>query len=728
MKKKFLTLGIALLWFVTLSTAQNENKIQLAELWGSAKYVPASIDDVVPMKDDEHYSMLENSFEINAYEYKSGKKTSTIVNFFDVFRAAGLKIKAIEEFAFSNDETKILIATETESIYRHSKASKYYVYDIKLKSLMSLTEKGKQRLATFSPDGTKAAFILDNNIYIKDLKTETEVQVTTDGQYNEIINGATDWVYEEEFGFSLAYFWSADGNNMAYYKMNEKNVREFSLTMYGQLYPEEVKYKYPKAGEENAIVTIHIYNVLSAKTIAVETGDEKDQYIPRIKWTKDPNKLVVFRMNRLQNHLEILMTDASNGKTNLIYEEKNKCYIEINDNLTFTDDGKFFLLTSESNGFNHIYRYDLSGKLFNQVTNGEWDVIDIKGFNAKENLIYYTSFQGSPLNVHVYAIGIDGSNPTRLTANNGHNKPSFSKNCKYFINDYSDINTPPVYTVNASKNGNALRTIEDNKALNETLKALDINNAEFFNFINSENTTLNGWMLKPKDFDPAKKYPVLFYVYGGPGVQTVENSWGGYDFIWFQMMTQKGYIVVSVDNRGTSGRGEAFKKSTYLQLGKFETNDQIDAAKYLASLPYIDKDRLGMFGWSYGGYLTLLCMTKGADYFKMGIAVAPVTNWRFYDSVYTERYMGLPKDNADGYDSNSPINHAKKLKGKLLIVHGSADDNVHYQNTMEMTNALVNANKQFDMQIYTNKNHGIYGGYTRMHLFQKMTDYVINNL
>jgi len=728
MKKNILILGIALFYFVTLSLGQNEKEIQLADLWAGTKYVSASIDEVVPMNNDENYTILENSFQLNEYEYKSGKQTRAVVNFHDVFKEAGLKGKVINEFAFCKDETKILVATETESIYRHSKASKYYVYDIRQKKITPLSEQGKQRLASFSPDGNKVAYIIDNNIYIRDLKAGTETQITNDGKHNEIINGATDWVYEEEFEFSQAYFWSEDGNNIAFYRFDEKNVKEFSLTMYGKLYPEEYKYKYPKAGEDNAIVTIHIYNLLSGKTIDVETGEEKDQYIPRVKWSKDPDKLAVFRLNRLQNHLEILMADASTGKTNLIYEEKNKCYIEINDNLTFTDDGKFFILTSESNGYNHIYRYDMSGKLFNKITDGEWDVIKILGYNPGENIIYYTSFQNSPMDIHVYSVGIDGSNPTRLSANNGHNKPSFSKNYKYFINEFSDINTPPVYTVNLSKNGNPIRTIEDNKTLNETLKNLNISNAEFFTFKNSENISLNGWMLKPKDFNPEKKYPVLFYVYGGPGAQTVENKWGEYDFIWFQMMTQKGYIVVSIDNRGTSGRGEAFKKSTYLQLGKFETVDQIDAAKYLASLPYVDKDRLGMFGWSYGGYLTLLCMTKGAEYFKMGIAVAPVTNWRYYDSVYTERYNGLPKDNADGYDSNSPISQAKKLKGKLLIIHGSADDNVHYQNTMEMTNALVNANKPFDMQIYTNKNHGIYGGYTRLHLFQKMTDYVVNNL
>jgi len=718
-----------LLCISNLALAQvNEKEIYLADIWATGKFVSASINDNTPMNDDEHYTVLENSFQINEYEYKTANKSRTIVDFFNVFREASLKVKAINSYSFSDDESKILIATETESIYRHSKASVYYVYDLKSKKLARLAENGKQRLASFSPDGNKVAYIFENNIYIKDLPTNKLVQVSTDGKINEIINGATDWVYEEEFDLSQGYMWSPDGENIVYYRFDETNVKEFGLTMYGTLYPEEYKYKYPKAGEDNSIISIHIYNIASTKTTKVEIGEGKDQYIPRIKWTKDPKKFVVYRMNRLQNHLEILITDVASGKTDLMYEEKNKCYIEINDNLLFTDDGQFFFITSESNGYNHIYKYDLSGKLFNQVTNGEWNVIEVLGYKANDNLIYYTSNQGSPMNINVNVIGFNGENPTQLSVNEGQNIPSFSKGFKYFINKFSDINTPPVYSINLSKNGTPLKTIEDNITLIDTLKKLEINKATFFTFKNTDNIDLNGWMIKPFNFDPAKKYPVLFYVYGGPGAQTVENRWDGYDYMWFQMLAQKGYIVVSVDNRGTPGRSEAFKKSTYLQLGKLETNDQIDAAKYLATLPYIDKDRLGMFGWSYGGYLTILCMTKGADYFKTGIAVAPVTNWRFYDSVYTERFMGLPKDNADGYDSNSPINHAKKLKGKLLLVHGSADDNVHFQNTMEMTTALVNANKQFDMHIYTNKNHGIYGGYTRLNLFQKMTDYILNNL
>ncbi len=722
------TLTLLLVISINLGAQTTKENISLADIWANGKYYPAFLDDMVPMNNDDYYAILENSFQINTYAFKTGEKDKTIVNFYDVFKEAGVKAKAIDTYVFSKDENKILVATDKEAIYRHSKVYKYYVYDLKKKTLTALSDDKKQRLATFSPDGSKIAYVIENNLFIKDLGTGTTTQITDDGKINEIINGATDWVYEEEFSFSQAYSWSPDGQRIAFYRFDETHVKEFSMTMYGELYPEQYKYKYPKAGEDNAKVDIYVYNVNNGKTTKMDTGAEADQYIPRIKWSKDPLKLAVYRMNRLQNHLEILLADAENGTTNRIYEEKNKCYIEINDNLVFTDDGKYFIITNETNGYNHLYRYGIDGKLFNQITTGDWEVIEILGFDAAENKIYFSSTQDSPMNKHICSIGITGENLTRLSSGSGHHIPVFSKNYKYYIDDFSNLNTPSVYTVYETKNGKALRVAEDNKALNDILKNTNMAPAEFFTCTTGDSVSLNGWMIKPPDFDPTKKYPVLLYVYGGPGQQTVENSWGSLYYIWYQHLAEKGYIVVSVDNRGTMGRGEAFRKATYGQLGKLETNDQIDVAKYLISLPYIDKDRIGMFGWSFGGYLTLLCLTKGNDYFKTGVAVAPVTNWRFYDSIYTERYMGLPKDNAKGYDDNSPINHVKKLKGNLLMVHGSADDNVHLQNTMEMSNALVNANKKFDMHIYTNKNHGIYGGYTRLHLFEKITAYIESNL
>jgi len=729
MKKRFFLSYLLVFCLSGFVFAQSdESQIVLSELWGSRKYVPKSIADNVPMNSDEHYSVLENTYQVNEYEYRTGRKTRTIVNFRDVFTAAEIRPKPVSEYMFSHDESKMLIATETETIYRHSTASNYYVYDIRTSSFMPLSERGKQRLATFSPDGSMVAYVIDNNIFVRNLNTLTEEQITRDGRYNEIINGATDWVYEEEFGFTQAFFWAPDGKKIAYYRFDETHVKEFVMMMYGTLYPEEYRFKYPKAGEENAFVSIHIYNLQTGKTITVDTGEEKDQYIPRIKWSKNPNILSVTRMNRLQNHLELLFADASTGDTRLMYEETSPYYIEIDDHLTFTDNGSRFIFSSEKNGYNHLYCYDMNGNFVNQITNGNWDVMEVAGFNQATNTVYYISTEGSPLTRHIYAIHINGTGKTRLSKDEGYNSPTFSKKFKYFINQYSNINTPPVYTVNNSRNGNQIRLIEGNDALKNTLASLEASQAEFIQIPTVDGIQLNAWIIKPSDFDANKKYPVLFYVYGGPGVQTVQNKWGGHNHLWFQMLAQQGYIIVSVDNRGTPGRGEAFKKSTYKQLGNLETVDQIEAAKYIGALPYVDADRIGIFGWSYGGYLSILCMTKGAAYFKTGIAVAPVTNWRYYDTIYTERFMGLPKDNASGYDDNSPINHVDKLLGNLLIVHGSADDNVHYQNVMEIFDALVNANKQFDMQIYTNKNHGIYGGFTRLHLFSKMTDYLQKHL
>jgi len=721
---------ICLFVLISLIYAQSyaQDKISLNELWGSRKFIPKSIEDNVPMNSDEHFSILENDYLINLYEYKTGSLVQTMVDFKVIFTEHSVKPEPIDAYSFNHDESKILIATETEAIYRHSSVSLYYVYDFKSKKLTPLSKKGKQRLATFAPVGEKIAYIVDNNLFIKDLSTGQEIAVTTDGKFNEIIYGTTDWVYEEEFGFTQAFFWSPGGQNIAFYRFDESHVKEFTMMMYGTLYPEEYTYKYPKAGEENAHVSILVYDVNTHKTVSVDIGEEKDQYIPRIKWSNNPNTLAVFRMNRLQNKLEILFANAKTGSSELIYEETSDYYIEIDDHLTFTQDGKWFIISSEKNGYNHLYCYSMKGQLRRQITSGAWDVVEVLGYNHLDNIIYYTSTEGSALNTHLYAIDINGKNKMRLSSKHGVNNATFSKKFKYYINSFSDINTPPVYTVNTSKDGKILRVIEDNSALLTTITKTTYQPYEFFEIPTRDGLLLNAWILKPYDFDENKKYPVLFYVYGGPGVQTVKNKWGGHTHLWLQMMAQQGYIVVSVDNRGTPGRGEAFKKSTYMQLGYYETLDQIDAAQYITNFSFVDEDRIGIYGWSYGGYLSLLCMTKGAHVFKTGIAVAPVTNWRFYDSIYTERFMGLPKDNADGYDSNSPINHVDKLKGKLLIVHGSADDNVHYQNAMEIFDALVNANKQFDMHIYPNKNHGIYGGYTRLHLFKKMTSYLQENL
>jgi dipeptidyl-peptidase-4 len=678
------------------------------------------------MKDGEHYCQVKKD-SLNVYEYATGKLTQTLVNPKQLIPEGEKSPISIGTFSFSPDESKILFPTGEETIYRHSSRANYYYYDLHTGKLTLLSKDGKQRLATFSPDGTKIAFVRDNNIYIVDLTTGKEQPITTDGKINEIINGATDWVYEEEFGFSKAFFWSPDSKKIAWYRFDESNVREYQLTIYGELYPVQEKYKYPKAGEDNSKISLFVRNLESGKVTRIDLGQEQDLYIPRVKWTEDPDEIAFYRLNRHQNKLELLIAAAGSGNSHVIYSEENKTYIEINDDWYFLKDKSGFILTSEKDGFRHIYLYTMEGKPVRQLTSGKWEVTGIAGINEQDNKLYYVSTEVSPLERYVYSIGLDGKNKTCLTPRKGNNVPEFSRNCRYFVNRWSDINTPSCNTVN-KPDGAEVRTLQDNAKMKETLKEYGFGKAEFFTFKTQDGTELNGWMLKPVDFDPLKKYPVMFTIYGGPGSQTVKNQWGMVT-AWDQFLTQNGIIMVSVDNRGTGFRGEEFKKCTYLELGKYETLDQIEAAKYVGSLPYVDKDRIGMWGWSFGGYMTLSCLTMGADYFKMGVAVAPVTNWKYYDNIYTERFMQTPKENPGGYESNSPINHASGLKGKLLIVHGMADDNVHTQNTYDFITALTAANKQFEMQLYPNSNHGIYTGTnTTYHLYTRLAEFIVKNL
>ena len=702
-------------------------------IWYSGEFRTEYVGGLNSMNDGVHYTSLEfgeNGSEIVKYSYASGKKIGVVASSAEVFADLGL---TIEDYEFSADESKLLIATAMESIYRHSTKSNYYIWDLKSKKLGPLSDfsLGKQRLADFSPSGNSVAFVRENNVFIYSAADGSETQVSFDGVNNEIINGATDWVYEEEFGFDKGIYWSNDGNRLAYYRFDESAVKEFQMAMYGELYPDQYKFKYPKAGEVNSTVSIHVYDLNSKKSRVIDTGNETDIYYPRIKWTEDPNRLCIMRMNRLQNVLEFLISDTRAKSTILpatsIYKEKSSTYIEVNDNLIFSKDGKGFYWNSEKDGYNHIYWFSMEGTTERQLTSGNWDVIEFYGVDENKGMFYYSSSQESTLEKHVYAKGIKNRSFIKLSGRSGTNDAVFSNTYKYFVNYNSTANTPPYITMNDNK-GKVLRVLKDNAALVETMNSYDLSPKEFFSFTNTNGDDLNCWMIKPNGFDPAKKYPVFVTIYGGPGHNTVLDSWDGRNLLWHQMLAEQGYIVVSCDPRGTMYRGKEFKHSTYQQMGKLETEDFIDFAKYLQKENYVDADRIGIQGWSYGGYMTSLCMTKGADYYKTGIAVAPVTNWRYYDSIYTERFMRTPQENPSGYDDNSPINHVDLLKGKYLLVHGSADDNVHYQNTMEMIDALVNANKQFDLFIYPNKNHGIYGGTTRLHLFNKMTNFVKDNL
>lgn len=726
---------ICLYSIVSTSTWAQNGEITNEKVWFSREFSPEYVSGINSMKDGIHYTSLEsseeNGSEIVKYSYETGKKVEVLASSLSMFKDAS---KVIEDYSFSADEQKMLIQTESKSIYRHSFTANYYIWDKVQNRALPLADfsRGQQRLAEFSPTGNLVAFVRDNNIFISDLEFREETQVTFDGKQNEIINGFPDWVYEEEFGFSHGFQWSPKGDRIAYYKFNESKVKQFQMAMYGDLYPDQYTYKYPKAGETNSEVSIFVYDINAMVSKRVDLGNAKDMYVPRIKWTQNNDRLCVMRLNRHQNHLEFLLTDLSKDQpfelqTEKIFDETSKTYIEISDDLTFLSDGNSFIWTSERDGYNHVYVFDMKGNVLRQLTSGEWDVIEFLGVSESKSNIFFTASRESAMQQHVYSGSLKKNKVSKLSEQTGTNDAVFSNTFEYYINYHSNANTPYYISLHNAK-GKEIRMLKDNARLKKTLAEYDLAKKEFFTFTNSDNVELNCWMMKPANFDATKSYPVYVAIYGGPGHNTVVDKWEGSSYMWHQMLTQMGYIVVSCDPRGTYFRGRDFKHSTYMELGKLETQDFIDFGKHLGGLAYVDAARIGIQGWSYGGYMTSLCMTKGADVYKAGIAVAPVTNWRYYDSIYTERFMRTPQENPTGYDENSPINHVEKLKGPYLLVHGSGDDNVHYQNTMEMVDALVRANKQFDLFIYPNKNHGIYGGNTRLHLFTKMTNFIQENL
>jgi dipeptidyl-peptidase-4 len=628
----------------------------------------------------------------------------------------------------------VLIRKGVEQIYRRSSKAFVYLYDAVSKKLTKLDTE-KLMHPTLSPDGSKIAFVKNNNLCLYDIATKSVRAITTDGKWNYIINGNCDWVYEEEFEFSQAYDWSPKGNYIAYYRFDESNVKEYEFTQFDNTYNKQYSYKYPKAGEENSKVEIHIYDVANNKDVNAQY-EQGDIYIPRIKWTKDDNSLVVFWMNRHQDNLKLLMTNAQSGASSLLYEEKNKYFVEINDDWWFLKDGKNFLFTSEMNGYRHLYLYSLDGKTKTQVTKGNFEITDVSGVDEKNKLIYYMVAYPRPMDRNLFVTDFAGKNATQLTRDEGWHRIVLNDSFSRFYDYRSDLNTPQVVTLNnitinkkKAISATLVKTVNENTKLKAKLDEYAIGKAEFIRVPNSKGDTLNGWMLKPSNFDPSKKYPVLFCNYGGPGSQQVANRFGAVSY-WHQMLAEKGFIVVSVDNTGTGYRGEEFKKKTYQELGKFEIEDQIDAAKWLGNMSFVDKNNIGHWGWSYGGFMSSLAITKGADVFNAAVAVAPVTNWRYYDNIYTERYMRTPQENAKGYDDNSPINFTDKIKGKYLIIHGTADDNVHFQNSVQMIKALVKSNVDFESAYYPDKNHGIGGmlDNTTFHLWSKMTNWILENM
>lgn len=697
-------------------------EITLEDIWAKGTFRSKSIDEIRSMKNGENYCILKRE-GIEKYAYSTGKKIEQIVSFSD------LKFKTENEYVFdyrfNQDESKLLLATNPEFIYRRSYLANYYIYDIKTKQLASVN-KDKVRLAEFAPDGSKVAYVKANNLFMLSLSDMQGTQITTNGEFNKIINGTTDWVYEEEFAITKGFFWSPDSKKIAFYSFDESKVKEYTIPYYGNLYPVQYTYKYPKAGEANSVISVLVYDIEAQQTHNIDLGPNKDIYIPRLQWTLN-NEVFVHKLNRHQNHYELFVASCNDYKLNKIYDERNECYIEQVEDVTFLSDKKNFILKSEKNGFMNLYKVNIYTKEIEPITTGQYDVADICYIDDKSGKIYFTAAQSEAYNRELLVVD-KNKKIKKLSGKVGTYTADFSATGKYYISSFSDTDTPTIYTVN-DNTGKTLVVLEDNKDLKAVLSNYGKERKEFGKFKTSSGQELNYWIIKPEKMESGKKYPLLFYVYGGPGSQEVLNSQSrASDYMWFRMLAQKGYVVACVDGRGTGMRGEKFKKCTYMELGKYETEDQIEAAKYFGSLSFIDKNRIGIFGWSYGGYMSSLCITKGADYYKTAIAVAPVTNWRYYDNVYTERFMRTPQENADGYDMNSPINHVEKLKGNYLLIHGTADDNVHYQNSMDLITALVKANKQFEHFAYPNKDHGIYGGNTRLHLYTLMTDFILRKL
>lgn len=688
------------------------------------KYSPASVRGVKPMADGESYSCVgEGGKSIEKRSFKTGE---TLEVLFDASTARGASIRAVEGYIISPDEKNILIETNRTRIYRRSATSTYYIYNVKNKTLAPLSTNGPQECPKFSPDGNRIAFVRDNNIFlVKLLFNNAESQITKDGERNKVINGKPDWVYEEEFSFNCAFDFSADSEMLAWIRFDESNVKTFSFPWYRgsnpsmdeyALYPGSYEYKYPKAGEENAKVSVLTYDIKSRVTRTMQVPLDADGYIPRIQFTGEKDKLMVLTLNRHQDRLDFYAVNARSTTAQLILREENKRYV---DEAAYADTDfsrDQFVLLSERDGYQHMYLYTIGGQLVRQLTSGEYEVTDYYGVDATGKNFYYASNEGSPLEKYIYKVDASGKK-TKLSTEKGYNEAVFSNGCQYYLNTYSNLTTPPVYTLcNAA--GKTLQTVEDNGQLKEMLAALPLGTPEIISVNTADGIQLNGWMVKPKNFDASKKYPVLMYQYGGPGYQMVFNSFdngfmGG--LIWEQRLAQKGYIVVCVDGRGTGGRGDEFKKCTYMKLGDLESHDQVETALWLSKLPYVDKSRIAIWGWSFGGFNTLMSMCEGREVFNCGVAVAPVTDWRFYDTVYTERFMRTPQENPKGYDC-SPLHRYDKIKGNLLLVHGMADDNVHFQNSAELAEALVQLGYQFDMQVYTNRNHSIYGGNTRRHL------------
>ena len=725
--KKHLLLVLALLLSTVYLFAQKT--ITIEDIWDKFYFYPRGVSGYTAMPKSDEYTVVKRA-GIERHNFSDGSVSGVILSHNDLSESSNgrLKISEISDYSFSKDEKKIVLAFDLESIYRRSSLAHYYVYDIDRKVIIPISDTAHLlRFAELSQDGSKVVFARDCDLYYQDLSTGKIVQITNDGKQNHILNGFADWVYEEELDMSQAASWSPDGTKIAYLRFDESRVKEFVMPMYGELYPEEFKYKYPKAGEDNSLVEVYIYDVTNNTNVRVDLGDNTNCYFPRTYWLPNSNDVIILKLNRHQNRLDFIRYNTITRNQDIVYTDVNDKWLDVTDNYYFLKDNSSMIVTSERSGFNHIYKVSFAGEI-KQLTQGEWEVNEVQFVDEAKKQIYYLSNESGVLNRDLYVVSFDGKKKRLITSGDGWNSVEFCPNGNYFRKQYSNLNTLPKYTIN-DKSGKELRVLNDNQAIQNMMNDYSFSKREIISFTTPDGVTLYGWMMKPANFDPNKKYPVMMNCYGGPGSQQVENAYNGaQDLAFYQMLAQKGYISVCFDGRGTATRGDAFKKVIYQQMGKYEAMDQIAAANWLKTLSYVDGSRIGIWGWSFGGYLSALSMFTSNEVFKMAISVAPVTNWRYYDNIYTERFMRTPQENPDGYDLNSPTTYAKNLKGKYLLIHGTADDNVHFQNAMELVKALNENGVDYDQFFFPNKNHFIMGGNTRTYLYNKLAKYILENL